>query len=262
MKSAILALCAAALLVAAIPAAHAADNPWSGTWKQNLDKSRLAGDTMTITAKPGGTFHMDAGGIIHYDFACDGKPHTTLGNRAIVCTGSPESGYDFTTTADGHVLAKSHRTFSSDGKTMTVKGTLTHPDGTTSDYEEVYKRQTGTTGLAGKWLDVKDTEQVPSVSTWTVNGDVLKIDTPADKLTIEAKLDGSPGKITGPNIPAGASGSIKATSPHSLHYTNMLNGKVLSEGTWTLSPDGKTITDVNWIPGRESEKSTMIWEKQ
>jgi hypothetical protein len=47
-----------------------------------------------------------------------------------------------------------------------------------------------------------------------------------------------------------------------LMYTQKLDGKVRSEATWTLSPDGKSYTSVSWLTGKESEKTTVVFEKQ
>jgi hypothetical protein len=262
MKNLLKPACALAFALTSVASCLAADSPWTGTWKQNLAKSKLSGDTVTYTEKPGGIFHYDAGGIIQYDFACDGKTYPTLADRTIACTGSLAAGYDFTTTAAGKPLGKSHHAISADGKTMTIHGTSMRPDGTTATYDETYKRVSGTTGLAGKWLDVKETEQVAAVSMWTVTGGALHVENPAYKQTIDAKLDGTPGKIVGPTIPASASVTVKSVGPNKLHYVDSLNGKPLDEGTWTISADGKTITEENWIPGRESEKATIVWEKQ
>jgi hypothetical protein len=262
MNKLLLFTCSAAFSLAAVPSCLAAGTPWDGTWKQNLAKSHLAGDTMTITQKPGGLFHLAAGGIIEYDFACDGKPYTTLGNRSIACSGSPQAGYDFTTATGSTVLAKSHRTFSADGKTMTIKGTSMRPDGSTSAYEETYRRQTGSSGLVGKWLDIKDVQQVPEIETWSVNNSALHVQNTVLKQTVDAKLDGSEGKVAGPAIPPGASVSFKPQGSNKLAYEYKLNGKVLYQGVYTLSADGKVMTDDDWIPGRESEKAIVIWEKQ
>ena len=262
MKNLLLYPAAAAICLATVPTCFAANSPWSGTWKQNLAKSKLTGDTFVVTEKPGGAFHLDAGGLISYDFACDGKPHPTIADRTLTCSGSPAAGYDWINSAKGTVLSKSRRTFSADGKLMMIHGTSMRPDGSTATYDETYKRETGTTGLPGKWLDIKDQEQVAGTETWTVNGTTLHIDAPVMKETIDAKLDGSDGKIVGPTIPVGATIAYKSEGPNKLAYTVKFNGKTLVEGTYTLAADAKTITETNWIPGHESEKATVIWEKQ
>jgi hypothetical protein len=41
-----------------------------------------------------------------------------------------------------------------------------------------------------------------------------------------------------------------------------LNGKEIGRDVMTLSADGKTITDVSWTPGKESEKQTYVYDRQ
>lgn len=262
MKTLLCCAGAAALLFSAVSPCFAAGSPWDGTWKEDQAKSKLTGDTMTYTAKPGGQFHFSNGGTIEYDFACDGKPYTTLADRTITCSGSAASGYDLSAAAHGKVLSKSHRTFSADGKMMMIHGTAMREDGTTYDFDETYKRLSGTTGLAGRWLDIKDTSTGVSVMNIMVMGDTLHIEEPAYKETVMAKLDGSDGKVTGPDIPPGAVMTFKSESPTKLHFAVKLNGKVLYEGTRTLSADGKSFVEEEWVPGRMAEKSTVVYEKQ
>jgi hypothetical protein len=262
MNRILLSTCLATLSVIATVPCFAAGTPWDGTWKENLTKSKLTGDTIVFTEKPNGMLHYAAGGMMEYDFACDGKPYPTLPGRTLTCSGNPESGYDFSMTMNGVLRGKSHRTFSADGKTMTIKGADTLPDGSTPEYEEVYQRQSGTTGLVGKWLDVKVNADTPRVETWSVNNRALHVDAPALKLTLDAKLDGSDGTVSGPTVPPGATITLKPDGENKLTYTVTLNGKILVQGIYTVSADGKTLTDETWFPGRESEKATTVWDKQ
>jgi len=45
-------------------------------------------------------------------------------------------------------------------------------------------------------------------------------------------------------------------------YTVKVAGKTVGFGMQTLSADGKTLTDVSWSPGKESEKETGVYERQ
>ena len=91
---------------------------------------------------------------------------------------------------------------------------------------------------------------------------MIHIDYLHQQTVVDAKLDGSDGKVTGPRIPPGASATFKAMGANKLMYTQKLDGKVRSEATWTLSPDGKSYTSVSWLTGKESEKTTVVFEKQ
>jgi hypothetical protein len=261
MKKLLCCACAAVLTLAAVTPCLAADSPWNGTWKENEAKSKLSGDTVTYTAKGPGQFHYSNGGSIEYDFACDGKPYPTIGDRTIACTATAGS-YDIVTAAHGMVLSKSHRSFSPDGAMMMIHGTAMRPDGTSYDFDENYKRLSGTHGLAGKWLDVKDKSNAESVMVMQVAGDMLHIEEPRFKEVIDAKLNGSDGKVNGPTVPPGAAITYKADGANKLEFNIKLSGKVLYEGTYTLSADGKSFTEAEWVPGRMAEKELVVYEKR
>jgi hypothetical protein len=167
-----------------------------------------------------------------------------------------------TQAANGKVRSKQHRTFSADGKTMTMNITVHRDDGTTANVVTVRQRKSGTKGLVGEWVNAKVTPKEPTVQTITVKGDMLHLESQHSKDTVDAKLDGSEGKVAGPTVPPGLVASYKSVSANELDYSYKLSGKTMDEGTLTLSPDGKTLTDVSWMHGKESEKTTAVFDKQ
>jgi hypothetical protein len=261
MKNFCVCACAAALaLCTAVPCF--ASSPWDGTWKMNPAKSKLTGDTFTVTAKPGGGYRFSSGSTLEYDYACDGKPYPVIADRTLTCTGDAAAGFDYVWMAGSTTMSKSHHALSSDGKMLTIKGESMRPDGTTSTYEEAYKRVSGGPGMAGKWMNVKEKMSSPDVMVLELRGGVLHMEFPAYKEVVDAKLDGSESAVTGPTVPPGVTTMWKPDGPSKLHYTDKYNGKVLHEGTETLSADGKTLTDESWEPGKVNEKETVVYEKQ
>jgi hypothetical protein len=260
MKNLLSCTCAALLTFAAASPCFAADSPWSGTWKENLAKDKLTGETIVITAKGSG-YHF-TNGPVSYDFSCDGKPYTTFAKNTITCTSTSDGGLDFTTTANGKVTSKSHRSFSPDGKQMTMNSTEYREDGTTTNNVIVRNRKSGTKGIVGEWVNAKVTPSEPEVMTIKVDNDMFHMQGQHAKTSIDAKLDGTDTKVVGPMVPAGAIASYKSLGAHKLQYSFKLNGKVMDEGTLTLSPDGKTLTDTSWAPGKENEKTSEVYDKQ
>ena len=53
--------------------------------------------------------------------------------------------------SEGRALAKSHRTLSADGKTLSVEFTGTRADGSVFGDTDMYSRVSGTNGLLGTW---------------------------------------------------------------------------------------------------------------
>src|ERR1700679_3483951 len=79
MKLLLKATCLTAV-VCATSLALAVDTPFAGTWKLNLDKSRLVGDTVTFT--PAGEEMRFTGGGESYAFKTDGSEKKTRFGRA------------------------------------------------------------------------------------------------------------------------------------------------------------------------------------
>jgi hypothetical protein len=61
---------------------------------------------------------------------------------------------------------------------------------------------------------------------------------------------------------AGVTVSYRKISPSRLDYSVMLNGKLITRGYDELAADGKSYTDVSWLVGKESEKTTRVYDKQ
>jgi hypothetical protein len=253
-------LCVCAMLALAVPC-FAMGQSWDGTWKLNEAKSNITGQTFTIEDKGNGMMHVSGGEMIPYDFACDGKSYPMTGNQTRTCTGSASAGYESVTRAGDKVVYKSRRTFSADGKTMTVHGTETRPDGTTQEYTEVWKRESGTTGLVGKWRMAKADEGT-SVMVLERKGDWIRAEYPQYKSKVEGKMDGSYLVATGPTVPAGSSTAFNAEGPNIVHYRDKYKDTVTDEGTMTLSADGRTLVDEEWPTGKMSEKTTLVYERQ
>ncbi len=261
MKKFFLLACTAILSMAAVSPCLAADSLFNGTWKPNEAKSKLTGGTFTYTMKADGTYHYSNGSITEYDFACDGKGYPAVADRTITCTGEAAAGFDFTWMANGTVLSKSHETISADGKTMTSIGTSMHADGTTAKFEDSYKRLSGTTGMAGKWKDVKDKVSGASVMVISVSGDMIHLEFAANRSVRDCKLDGSDCPVTGPHVPQGTLNSYKLLGPAQISYDVKYKDKVKAEGIMTVSADGKALSDESWTPGKKAEKTTMVFDK-
>jgi hypothetical protein len=260
MKKTLLAL---ALLALTTAPALATDNPWSGTWKLNVVKSQFTGDTFTYSKAANGMMHYSDGSVVSYDFGIDGKEYKTVYGRTTMWTAAGNNAWDSVYKGNGTILSKTHRELSADGKTLTITSTGTKPDGSKFNDVVVYSRVTGTNGLAGKWRSTKVDVSAPDM--WIISSpspDVLHWDIPGYKETVEGKLDGTDLPVSGPTVPAGLTFGIKKVAPRKLSYVVKVSGKVDTYGVQTLAADGKSFTDVSWSPGKQTEKSTAVFEKQ
>ncbi len=259
MKKLLCCACAAALSMAAAVPCFAAGSPWDGTWKLNQTKSKMTGSTVTITKA--GDMYMVNTGSFSYKFACDGKDYPILADRTVSCTGGPRSFTDVV-KIKGKPYMTTKREISADGATMSTVSTGNRPDGTAFTDRQTETREGSGAGLAGTWKETKVQNSAPDVMVLKVNGNVLHFESPGFKEVSNAKLDGTPGPISGGTAPPGLMVSNKADGTNKVASTVMLNGKELGKDIMTLSADGRTITDVSWTPGKESEKQIAIYEKQ
>jgi hypothetical protein len=252
---------ALAALTLSAGSALADDSPFAGNWKLNLQKSQFTGDTFSYTATSTG-FKFSNGATVSYDFAIDGKPYPMLADRTTTWTKTPDGGWDTTVKVGDIVLNKSHRTLSADGKKLTMSFTQYKPDGTTSSETDVYERVSGGPGLAGVWRDVQANaaSQMLSIATPAPGNFVLSY--PSYKQTVSGSTDGGLAPVTGPTVPPGMMASYTADGPNKWNYSISLKDKVYEKGVMTVSADHKTLTDKNWIPGKESEASIAVYDKQ
>jgi hypothetical protein len=249
-------------LLAASAGASATDSPLAGTWKLNVDKSTLAGQTLSYTTTATG-FHYSNGSTVKFDFALDGKDYQVIPGRTVSWTKSGDNSWDSVyKNGKGTVIAKVHRTLSADGKTMTVVSTDYHADGTTSDETDVRARVSGGPGLAGTWKEVKIDRASNTTVISVPSAGHIKYEIPSEKETIEGAVDGSPSPVQGPTVPEGATMTFKQVTPSKIAWSYAVKGVVLGKGTDTVSSDGKSLTSISWAPGKEAEKTSEVYDKQ
>lgn len=250
------------LLAANAGAASAADSPFAATWKLNTDKSSLTGQTLSYTATATG-FQYSNGSTVKFDFALDGKDYTVIPGRTVSWTKSGDNSWDSVyKDGKGKVLSKVHRVLSADGKSMTIDSTDYRADGTTTQETDVRTRVSGGPGLAGKWKEVKVGRASDTVTYAFPSAGRIKYQIPSQKLTVEGAVDGSPSKVQGPSSLEGATMTFKQVSPNELAWSYAVKGTVLSKGKDTVSSDGASLTSVSWAPGKESEKTSEVYDKQ
>jgi hypothetical protein len=261
MKKTLL-LCA--LLALPAGAAFAADTPWTGTWKLDAAKSHFTGQTFTYSKGPGELLHYEDGSTASFDFGLDGKEYKTWANRTMSWTASGPNAWDTVVKAEGQVRSKGHFELSADGKTLSTVFTGTKADGSAFREEDIFARVSGTDGLIGTWRTAKVVgPSGPQTFVMSSPADgVLHVDVPDMKASAEGRMDGSDNPLTGPSVPPGSTISFKALAPTQYRYVMKINGKTDNMGEQTIAADGRSFTDVNWVPGRENEKTTAVYVKQ
>jgi hypothetical protein len=220
----------------------ASDDPFCGKWKLNIEKSQFTGEQVKIEDLGGNKYNWTAGNVSD-TFTYDGTDQPVHFGRTISMAPEGANNWKMVIKKDGRALSSMTHTISDDGKTQTIKGTDAKPDGTTSDFNVVWKRAGSGTGWGGTWesTDVKFT----SPDEWDIEpyeGDGLTFNTPAYQDKLSMKFDGKDYEEKGPNVAPDSMSSGKRGNAHTLEVTDKVKGEVMDHTKFEVSQDGKTLT--------------------
>ena len=247
--------------VAAVAAVAAADPPYVGKWKMNLAKSDFGQTTTTYEQLPSGEMQATQAGE-SYKFRPDGKDYPAIFGSTAAWKPLGANSWETTWKLNGKVLTTDTLTLSADGKTLTVNTKGKKPNGETIDDTTVAARVSGGPGLAGKWQTKNLKSAAPSVlelASAAPDGLVFKI---VDMdLTCNGKFDGKDHPCTGPTLAPGWTTSFVSAGPRALNMTVKNNGKVIFKLSYSVSADGKTLTEDGTATG-PNEKTKVVYDRQ
>jgi hypothetical protein len=234
--------CSLALVCLLTGVLCAADDPFCGKWKLNLEKSKFTGEQMKIQDLGGNKYTLTFGNVSD-TITADGTDQAVHFGRTTSITPEGSNAWKMVEKKDGKVTSSMTHTLSADGKTQTIKGTDNKPDGTTSDFNVELKRVGSGSGWGGTWqsTDVK----ISSPDEWEIvayGSDGLTFTTAAYKDTISMKFDGKDYEEKGPTVAAGSVSSGKRVDAHTLELTNKVKAEVMDHTKFEVSKDGKTLT--------------------
>jgi hypothetical protein len=238
-----------------------AQNAFVGTWKLNQAKSHLTGDTVTYSTAADGAI-KETTAVGSYTFKTDGRPYTTPFDSTVTWK---QTGPSTWTTEDRQketLLATDIISVSEDGKTMTIISTGTNPDGKDFHDTEVFTRTAGTNGLMGTWKSEKMKSSTSPVMEFAANGpNGIAWILPEIKAKLDLTFDGKDVAPVGPTVPEGFTISATKNGAKSFNFVEKMNGKALIQGTLSVSPDGKTLTNVSSAV-HEQHKRTAVYDKE
>ncbi len=236
----------------------AADPSFNGTWKLNLAKSQLTGQTLNITkAATAGQMHFDMQGFA-YDFDLTGKEFPTPDGGTTSWKQVNPTTWDAAMKANGKVVATYHVVVNGDTMTATMK--VTSPTGAPVEQTTTAKRAPGSTGLIGAW---KTTEAKGSATTMVIAMDAsngIKVTYPEFQASCTAKLDGKDYPMTGAGAASKQTLMFEKVNATTIKVTTKIDGKPFYVDTLVISADGKTMTD-NGKPVNANEPIKAVYEK-
>jgi len=250
-------------IVIAATAVFAADSPFAGTWKLNPAKSEFTGTTIAFAQEAGGGMKMTADGQ-SYTFKVDGKSYPGFMGAAVTWTQVNPSTWqaDYRKPDTGLALSTQTLALSPDAKTLTVTSKGSKPSGEAFEDSAVFQRVAGAAGLAGTWKSAK--VQISSPDTLQItaaNDDGFVFAVPSYKVTADMKFDGKDYAASGPTLPAGFTLGLRRIDARSFEMIAKVGGKVVYRDTYTVSADGKTLTDVGMAEGTQ-EKTKAVYDRQ
>lgn len=257
MNSRTLRLCLIAAL-SCVTAAAMAQNPFAGTWKVDYSQSHVTGQTIGFTQEAGGMVHHTTP-TESYSFKPDGADTKNSFGDAVQWKQMDDHTWkEF--TKEGSVVVTDTWTLSSDGKTLTDSASGTRPSGQQIDDTETYTRLAPGKSFFSKWKSTKYQNNSPTTAKIDANGDNGIIwNIPEIKASVTLNFDGKDVAPIGPTVPQGLTLAATKVGPHSFELTEKENGKVIFHSRYTVSADGKTMTEVGGTPGATPVK--VVYQK-
>lgn len=235
-----------------------AQSPFAGTWKVNYAKSQITGETLSFTRGANGavTFKADAQS---YSFKLDGSAGTDPFGESERWTKVDDHTWKQETQAGPETITSTW-TLSADGKSVTVTTTGTKPNGDQINSSETFTHVTPGKSFFGTWKSTKVSENSPNTAQIddAENGIVWHI--PELKAQAVLTFDGKESSPVGPTVPKGLTLSATRTGPRSFTLVEKLNGKILFRGHYTVSADGKTMTEIGH-PAGSTAATKVVFEK-
>jgi len=247
---AVVAPLAAATVVAQSPS-------FAGTWKLNLAKSHLGGMVYSIGKTPSGMMHYSGGGF-EADFDLTGKEHVMPSGVGIIGKELSPTSWKLTFRMNGKTMQTTHLTVS--GNSINNVMDVIGADGKIRQQKTTDTRVSGGPGFSGKW---KAGEVAGATSTLKITlnrGNGITITIPEAQATVKGSFDGK----DYPVMQAGQATKFTnafAKVGNTLNVTQKLNGKVFTEDVYTLSADGKTLTDESTAIAT-GEKTKAVFDRQ
>jgi hypothetical protein len=246
------------LLCALAAVALAADLPFLGKWKTNLAKSDFGLTAFTIESLPSGEWQTTAFGVTA-KFKMDGNECPDGMGGTVAWKEVGNNTWESVSKANGKVTARDTLKLSADGKTLTDSNKEMKLDGGLIDSTTVYSRASGGPGLAGKWQTKKVSGGGGIIEMTASGSDGLTFKDLDQGMTCASKMDGRDYPCTGPMLPPGFTSAVKA-SGRSLDLTVKKDGKTFFTATYTVSADGKTLTETG-APATGGDRFKIVFDR-
>ena len=242
-------------------AAFAGDAPYVGKWKENLAKSDYRETTVTYEQLPSGEMKETDEGR-SYTFRVDGKEYTDQWGWKAVWKANGSNSWTCDWSVNGKHQSTDTLTLSADGKALTILSKGKNQNNEPWETTIVMDRVSGSAGLAGKWKYKNSKTTSPAFMVLSANGpDGLKWEFPNDHSVCDIKLDGKPYPCTSPTMAKPIQIEVSKVDDRTLNLKFLMDGQLGFQATYTVSADGKTLTESGVSTG-SGENVKIVYERQ
>jgi len=250
--------CGVAVFMMVAGPTSAQEPTFTGTWKLNMAKSQLSGQTATFQKKPDGLLHFDSQGFA-YDFDLEGKEHPTPDGGTTAWREVNPTTWETTSRANGKVIVTSRSVLK--GDSLSVEMQMKKPDGTSSDMTMNWTRVSGGPGFLGTWksTEVKGAAPIMELSVKGATGITIKV--PEVQMACTGGFDGKDYPVMMGGAAVKQTIAFERSGPLSFKMTTKLDGKPYYVEVLTLSADGKILVD-EAHPVSANEPSKAVYERQ
>jgi hypothetical protein len=255
---------AAALAALLAPTAALAQSGFNGTWKMDVHGAKFDPKPDVYSLKDG--LFSCSSCTPPYSVKADGTPQPVTGSPyydhlAVSVTG-PNAVHAVRTKA-GQVTGEAVETVSADGTALNVAYTdLTVPSSPVKGAftaVRVGPAPAGAHPISGAWRQTSfDASDNGLLLTVAIQDGMAAFNTPAGQ-SYRVKLNGPPGPFVGD--PGITTVSVASSSPNQLIENDYRDGKMVSQETVTLAPDGRTAVEVSHDM-LHGTTSTLTWMRQ
>jgi hypothetical protein len=254
-------LCLANAVTTFTQSATATDYPYGGTWRLNMERSDFAETTVTYALSPQGQIRVTTSGQ-SYIAQLDGKDYPALFGGTAAWKAIDAATWETAFKQNAKLISTATTRLSRDGRSLSVNLKGPKPSGGTFDSTRIYERASGGPGLSGAWKTKSRPVGTPDVVELVPAGpDGLTITFPGDREHCAAKFDGADYPMVGPIAQPGLTLALRRISARSFEVTGKQDGKPLFVFTYTVSNDGRTLTQTGGMVGTK-EQFSAVYDRQ
>ena len=236
----------------------AAQPSFAGTWKLNLVKSQLTGQTLSLEKAASGLLHFDTQGFA-YDFDLSGKEFPAPDGSTVSFREVNPTTWEGTIKMNGKVITTYG--LSLKGDTLSAVMKATKPEGGSMEQTALWSRVSGGPGFLGKWKS-KEVKGAPTTLTIALDGaNGITVTYPEFQVVCKASFDGKDYPVNGAGSNLKQTLAFEKSGANAIKMTTKLNGKPFYVDVLTLSADGKTLIDEG-NPVAVKEPIKAVYERQ